>query len=197
MLPSQAGPLLRGNSTKKICSTLFNNAPLMSYGRCQIGRKSWRMVLLYLLVWQLHVELLIVDPLGADDGLGVLVGFQLLRVAVELHKLVSRLQLGISRHFTWTKKFKKCQSCKYLGLLLNQTHCAKVSWVAVLIGKSPKVSERQRGSPECNCVWRFCKSHTLLFVQHTINIVCNTCPSHCESYLPGPEIATEHTGLAV
>ena len=64
-----------------------------------------RIILLYLLVWQLHVELLIVDPLGADDGLGVLVGFQLLRVAVELHKLVSRLQLGISRHFTWTKKY--------------------------------------------------------------------------------------------
>ena len=156
-----------------------------------------RIILLYLLVWQLHVELLIVDPLGADDGLGVLVGFQLLRVAVELHKLVSRLQLGISRHFTWTKKFKKCQSCKYLGLLLNQTHRAKVSWVAVLIGKSPKVSERQRGSPECNCVWGFCKSHTLLFLQHIIDIVCNTCPTHCESYLPGPEIATEHTGLAV
>ena len=29
MLPSQASPLLRGNSTKKICSTLFNNAPLL------------------------------------------------------------------------------------------------------------------------------------------------------------------------
>ena len=80
---------------------------------------------------------------------------------------------------------------------MDQTHHAKVSWVAVLIGKSPKVSERQRGSPECNCVWRFCKSHTLLFVQHAINIVCNTCPTHCESYLPGPRIATEHNGLAV
>ena len=134
------------------------------------------MVLLYLLVWQLHVELLIVDPLGADDGLGVLVGFQLLGVAVELHKLVSRLQLGISRHFTWLQTFTSV-SCKCLGLSLTQTHCAKVSWVAVLIGKSPKVSERQRGSPECNCVWRFCKSHTLLFVQHAINIVCNTCPT--------------------
>jgi len=84
MLPSQTSPLLRWNSSKKIFSTLFNNA-------------------LYLLVWQLHVELLIVDPLGADDGLGVLVGFQLLGVAVELHKLVSRLQLGISRHFTVQK----------------------------------------------------------------------------------------------
>ena len=51
-----------------------------------------------LLVGQLHVELLIVDPLGAYNWLGVLVGLQLLRVVVELQQLICRLQLGIPRH---------------------------------------------------------------------------------------------------
>ena len=58
-----------------------------------------------LLVGQLHVELLIVDPLGAYNWLGVLVGLQLLRVVVELQQLVSSLQLGIPGHLAWKKVF--------------------------------------------------------------------------------------------
>ena len=56
-----------------------------------------------LLIGQLHVELLIVDPLGAYNWLGVLVGLQLLRVVVELQQLVSSLQLGIPGHLAWKK----------------------------------------------------------------------------------------------
>ena len=56
------------------------------------------LVSLNLLVGQLHVELFIVDPLGADDRLGVLVGLQLLRIIVNLQQFISCLQLGIPRH---------------------------------------------------------------------------------------------------
>ena len=51
------------------------------------------------------MELLIVDPLGAYNWLGVLVGLQLLRVVVELQQLVSSLQLGIPGHLAWEKVF--------------------------------------------------------------------------------------------
>jgi len=84
MFPSQASPLLRRNSTEQVFPTLLNDA-------------------FNLLVGQLHVELFIVYPLGADNWLGVLVCLQLVRVVVELQQLIRRLQLGIPRHLAVQK----------------------------------------------------------------------------------------------
>jgi len=87
MFPSQTSSLPRRNSAHKLLPTLLNNA-------------------FYLLVGQVHVELFIVYPLGADNWLGVLVCLQLLGVVVELQQLICRLQLGITRHLA-VQKFPK------------------------------------------------------------------------------------------
>jgi len=84
MFPSQASSLLRRNSTEQVFPTLLHDA-------------------FNLLVGQLHVELFIVYPLGADNWLGVLVCLQLVRVVVELQQLIRRLQLGIPRHLAVEK----------------------------------------------------------------------------------------------
>ena len=86
-------------------STSFMNNSFLLLAKLEREMQVIQENSLDLLVGQLHVELLIVDPLGAYNWLGVLVGLQLLRVVVELQQLVGGLQLGIPGHLAWKKVF--------------------------------------------------------------------------------------------